>query len=187
MLEFTLAERIYKFVNAFGVVHVNQVYRFFRDMSKPVINRNLAVLEYKKKIYRHSENYLSVHRKLDQPISNYSDRLKAIYVMCMLRSDDILWFSLDEFPQEILFVNNDGVCYSVVVFNSTSWAAKYTLVKKLRSRITIKDVPDPVNYIAVVPNEDLIPKVRGLGFAYYAMLDNNGKVTLEHDEPEEQS
>lgn len=185
MLQFSLPDRILKFVESFGIVHVNQIYRFFRKEHKNSVTRVISTLQHDGLIHAQQEDYFSIRKELSNPITNYADRMKAIYVMCLLEDSEVKWFTLDEYPWEILFVNNDGVCYDVTVFNSQNWVTKYALIKKFRSRPLLKDIPDPLNYIAVVPNEDLIPKIRDLGFAYYALIDNNGKATLLHDEAEQ--
>lgn len=181
MFELKLSERITKFIRTFEVVHISQVYRFFRNENKQHVERDLNTLLIRRTIFAH-DDYLSITPRLPTSIINYADRIKAINVMCLYKSCDIKWFILDTFPDEIIFVNNDGVCYAVTVFDSQNWLTKHSLVKKMRPRYQYSDAPDPFNYIAIVPNTNLIPKIRDLGFAYFATLDNNGHAELLHEE-----
>lgn len=181
MFEPTLRERMYKFVSAFQVVHKRHIYRFFGDMSKHTVERTLTNLLNDMVVYKHGD-HISLYKTLPTSIINYAERTQALYVMCLYQAKDIKWFELSDYPEEILFVNNAGVCYTVTVFDSQNWLTKYALVKRTRQKHQVSGIPDPINYIAVIHNVDLIPKLRDLGFTYYATLDSNGHPELLRDE-----
>lgn len=183
MLELTLRERILKFVKEFEFVETRQIYRFFRDENKNALSHNLIHLEDDEQIYNHADKQLhSSAKKLPDALNLFRERIKAINVMCLLESKAIKWFTLDKAPWEILFVSNDGICYAVAVFTDQNWVTQFALIKRLRTRPLVKGYPDPINYIAVIPRREFIPKIRELNFTYYATLDNNGHATLFQDD-----
>lgn len=180
MLEIELRDRVAKFLNTLEVVRSDQVYKFFRNEHKQAVMRAVTNLRNEFLIFYHGD-YLAVVRDLPTPIFNYGDRVTAIDVLCLMDSKEVLWFSLDEYPWELIFGLHNGMCYAVTVLGAHNWSTKYAMIQKFRSRPLLKGIPDPVKYIAVVPNKDLIPKIQDFGFSYYATMDKDGHPCLLRD------
>lgn len=175
MLAPNLDTQILQFVEKFYVVKERQILKFFRDWGKGEVDFAYRQLLNHGRLIRCQDNpeYISTVRHLPHNLSEYDACIQAVDVMLMLTSKQIVWFSRLAYPMELTFCTTDSVIYSVVVFDS-QWVTKYSLIPSIRGLSLPAGMPDPANYVAVVPDEDTIYKVEDLGFSMYAIIDQNG-------------
>ncbi len=173
-----LDKQILSFVRTLLVVEERQILRFFSNWSEEEVRKQLKVMLMESSLFKQNDGRISCKRKLRHGSRSYEDLIRAVDVMCELRSDDIRWFFLDDYPTEITFITEDNIAYDVTVFDESSWVAKYALVMRLRTKCLPDGEDDPFQHIAVVPNMEILRKVEPLGWAMYAMVDGQGKVAL---------
>ncbi|HIT33021.1 MAG TPA: hypothetical protein IAC31_00105 [Candidatus Faecousia intestinigallinarum] len=178
MLAVNLKQQILDFVRSFSVVKERQIRKFFSDWGYGSVNAALKMLLDQQALIRHQEEYLSTARKLPAPLSSYQDVFCAIDVMLTLQSQKIRWYSRTSYPVELIFGTIDNAVYDVAVFNADDWAFKYSMIPNSRQKMDEAE-EDPVQHVAVVPNDSLAARIDSLGFCLYAVIDKQtGKAEL---------
>lgn len=172
MLDLSLRARIFAFVQTLQVVEKKHIVSFFRNEVRGEVLWELRDLVYGGYIYKITENIYSTVRKLPMSIMNYEDRLRAIDVLCELTSDKVRYISLSDIPTELVFMDNDGQVYDVVVFTD-SIGFKASLLAQYRKTHLPNYLDDSIWHIAVVPNVAMFRKIEYLGWKMYATIEIN--------------
>ncbi len=178
MLELTLAEQIYSFISNLRVVNESQIYKFFRKEPAAAIKSELQNMIVKSRVFTIAPGILCCQRKLLTTVADYTDTLRAIDVMCELTSKDITWFSLGEFPTDLMFIEHNMNLYDVVVFNEYNINAKSALLSMYRKQQLPNHLEDPFNHIAVVKDEAMFRSIEHLGWKMFATITPSGFVQM---------
>lgn len=179
MLELTLTEQIFVFIRDLRTVEERQIFRFFRKETEAAISAVLQDLKFKQRIHEVAPNTYSIARKLPMSISQYTDSIRAVDVMCELTSQDVTWFGLGEYPTELVFIDKEQTLYDVVVFSSYNLGPKASLLSQYRKSHLPDYLEDPYNHIAVVPDEDTFRKIEYLGWNMFATIQKNSVFMYE--------
>ena len=193
MLNLHLDSNILAFVRTYGVVEERQVYKFFGNQGNAEVAYALTDLLAQERLFRLEEQrtaYFTTVRKLPVPLSDYKSRIKAIHVLCSMRSEDVLEYYTETSPVECIFSLMDGRLFDITSFpDSTYWQATATTAYHVRRNAIPRGMDDCTIHIAVVPNIDLIPQLHAsLPFQHYTTVDRNGHVEwYEYQEAEKEN
>lgn len=180
MIYLTLREQILQFVKTFGVVEEKQILSFFRKQwgEQPVINE-VTRMKHIGKLIEHPQNRISTVRRLPTRMSNYDPVIRALHFMMKFDSEAVDSFFLCNYPNEIFFVVEEVYSFQVTVFDYTNWVSKYSMVPAVRNRAIPKNAEDPTQYVAVVPDLDMIRNIKPLGiYTLFAIVDKDGNCEL---------
>lgn len=169
------------------VVGIDQLFLFFRDemIPKTVLNyvRQMAkdgLVDYDKKrgiVSRHNAKYFLSEGRLNS-------KLKAFWIVAYFGSQAVLdVVSLKPpFVFEMLVkgqAEKDSIeIYDIVICNTTTEA---TLAARILQRNAIKDVPDEVVHLCIVPDEEIGNRLEPYGFdAFVTMkVENDDELNLK--------
>lgn len=173
MLQLTLKDRIFHFIQELQVVERKHITEFFRNEKSLNVEKTLKDLLYGSMVFEVAKDTYSTVRNLPMPIINYMDRLRAIDVLCVLSSDKVRHILRCDFPVEIFFMDNDNRMYDIAVF-ADNISARAGLIAQYRQKHLPDFRNDPTNHIAVVPNERVFrDQLEYLGWKMYATLTIN--------------
>lgn len=175
MLAVHLSDQILSFVQGFYVVEERQIQKFFADWGGENVNKCLSRLYYEKRLYKIDDSRVSTVKELPMQVHAYMDIISAVWVLCTLRSENVRWCSLDNYPSEIVFVTEDDIIYDICVFREKNLASKVALMDRTRGMLDFGE-EDPVKHIAVVDDLEMFRRIEHLGWYGFATVDRNGKV-----------
>lgn len=173
-----LEEQILFFVRRLICVEKWQILKFFSDHDHELVNRSIATLEYTQQIFPMENGRYAGVRGLASNQYDFEATIRAVSVMCELHSGDVRWFCLDEYPSSLLFITNDNKAFDVTVFDGPTWATKYALVNRFRTRGLPDSEDDPIYHIAAVPSMEILRKIEPLGWSMYALIQSDASVQL---------
>lgn len=185
MLEIDTTLAIKKFVRTFQVVRLRHLEHFFRDREPAEYRTAIRYLTVETKIL-HSlgEDFVSLVYKeaLPSPLHTYFDTLRCLDMLTVtLKSSDVTWFDIADFPLNIRFMTVADELYDVAFMSSSNWVQKYTLLPIAWKKGLPVGQKDPCNHIAVVPDLDVAKKLRDLSFTQFIVTDHNGAVLGIYD------
>lgn len=179
MLDLSLKGRIYSFVKEVRVIRYSQLVQFFTNCGQKTVEAIIEKLISEQLIFHLNgdESLLCGSRTLPHPIMVYIPTLTAIDVLCQLRSNEVKFVSIQDYPTELLFVTTDNIGYDVTVFSEQDYILKQQLLGQARKRMLLPDTEDIINHIAVVPSIDhpMISPMVSL-FKQFCVVDRNGNV-----------
>lgn len=185
MLELSLRDAIRKFVKTFGVIHRRHLNNFFVDdwgtlSCKRVIIDMLDV----KELYQFSGDILSFCHpdQMHCSVRDFDDILKCLDMFTnVLKSSDVTWFDIADFPLSIRFLTVADEMYDVTYLDNRNWINKVALLPIAWKKCVPAGQKDPFNHIAVVPSLDVAQKVRELAFTQFVVIDRDGTVQGIYD------
>ncbi len=177
MLEVTLESAIVKFVKTFRVVRKDHLYKFFSDWDDENVERTVTRLCTTKVLFGQPNGLVSSVMQLHCDIGQYDNQLKALDVLCLMKSNEVRWFDVADYPLDIRFLTSEDEVFDVAVLDE-NWANKYALLPQTWKRGIPPGQEDIFNHVAVVSNLDVAQKVRDLGFNQFALIDKNNHVTI---------
>ena len=165
-----------------GTLERTQLMRFFSDemiesrlgavLDKLVLNNYLK--------YNPDTDTYTYHAAPDLKPDIIKRRIRAFWVLANWGSTSILQVYVLNYPFQFMVVTTDNTVFDIVVCNSVNEAQ---LARHVWNISAIKNVPDDVNHIAVVPTAEIGEKVRPYGFDSYCLINPFTKetsyVTLE--------
>lgn len=179
MTQLKLRDQILHFVNAFLVVEEHQIMMFFKNQwTAQAVASELRYLKTTGKLIEHPQQRLSTVRNLPAKITEYDPVIRALRFMLKFDSAAVNDFLRCNYPNEIAFVVENRYFFVVTVFDHINWLSKYSMIPSLRKKSLPLDEEDTTLYVAVVPDIELIGKIKDLGFNYYAIVDHKGNCQL---------
>lgn len=181
MLELELNEAILTFVKSFRVARLRQLKKFFSDRGAGPYKYAIEQLLEDKYIHIHKDDIVSTAYpgKLPSPMYTYEPTLRCVDMMVdQLKSSEVQWFDVSNFPLNIMFLTTNGELYDVTCLDHQNWTQKYGLLPIAWKRGLPPGQADPVNHLAVVPDLDLAQEVRDLDFSQFILIDANGSTTI---------
>lgn len=180
MMYLTLREQILHFVKTFQVVEEGQILSFFqKQWSDQIVKSEVTRMKHIGKLIEHPGNRISTVRRLPARLSSYDSVIRALNFMMKFDSESVDSFFLCNYPNEIFFVVEGSYSYQVTVFDHINWVSKYSMVPAVRNRSVPQGVEDPTQYIAVVPDMEMIRNIKPLGlYSLFAVIDKDGNCEL---------
>lgn len=162
------------FFTSVGYATEPQVLRFFRDAPD---SQNLLL--YIKRLTEsrfldraERTGILSYHSTYPLKPQEISIRLKALWVIVSMGSENVRQILTMAYPAQFAFIEADNTPYDVAYIPNISTAQ---MAKVQRERLAIANVPDCINHIALVPDYKTGEQLKPYGFDSFCVLDADYK------------
>ena len=178
MFEVETPLRIKRVIRQVGFLKREQIHRFFADCEDAnnidfYVKQYLSMHEFD---YDDQKDIVSWHGGSRIETTAMNTYIHAFWVIAAFPSESIREIIKLQYPFQYEFITKDDECYDITLCYNENVAR---IAYRQRIRMSIPDVDDDVNHIALVYNREDGEALRPYGFDSFCYLDKNHRPIYE--------